>query len=274
MIQARLNLDTTVDNLAAETQQVMIAIDNLPVETEHIMICPGKPEELLPDTAKPLLLVAPRSDQAANNVAVSPFSNNFTTKLMDNDASLSNSDIHKVIDTGKKKSEGFFTLQMSPPTAAPSSQLSKPVANSKLLSGEIGTAPTSTSATPAQAVPQTLPQQPAQQAPSPTSPQGPLPSAAPTPPKPWLTIKAQLLATMHDGSAYTLVWLNSCKPIGGQYAAHDKEIGCTIFHLVDKAQLRYMDLMIGINPGMDKENVGHCINDYFGRPSQGNPLDT
>jgi hypothetical protein len=33
MIQARLNLDTAVDNLAAETQQVMIATDNLPAET-------------------------------------------------------------------------------------------------------------------------------------------------------------------------------------------------------------------------------------------------
>jgi hypothetical protein len=120
------------------------------------MICPGKPEEPLPNAVKPLLLAAPRSDQAANSVAVSPFSNNFTTKLMDNDASLSNSDIHKVIDT-RKKSEEFFALQMSPPTAAPSSQLSQPVANSKLLSGEIGAAPTSTSATPAQAAPQTLP---------------------------------------------------------------------------------------------------------------------
>jgi hypothetical protein len=39
---------------------------------------------------------------------------------MDNDASLSNSDIHKVIDTGKK-SEEFFALQMSPLTTAPSS---------------------------------------------------------------------------------------------------------------------------------------------------------
>jgi hypothetical protein len=167
----------------------MIAADNLPAETEHIMIFPSKPEESLPDAAKPLLLAALRSDQVANNVAVSPFSNNFTTKLMDNDASLSNSDIHKVIDTGKKKSEEFFALQMSPPTVAPFSQLSQPVANSKLLSGEIGAAPTSTSATP-QAAPQTLPQQPAQQTPSPTSPQGHLPSVAPTPPKPWLTIKA------------------------------------------------------------------------------------
>jgi hypothetical protein len=52
------------------------------------------------------------------------------------------------------------------------------------------------------------------------------------------------------------------------------EIGYTIFHLVDKAQLRYMDLMTGINPGMGMENAGHGINDYFGRPSQGNPLDT
>jgi hypothetical protein len=32
--------------------------------------------------------------------------------------------------------------------------------------------------------------------------------------------------------------------------------------------------MTGINPGMDMENAGHCINDYFGRPSQGGPLDT
>jgi hypothetical protein len=97
MIQARLNLDVAIDNLAVETQQVMIAADNLLAETEHIMIFLGKPEEPLPDAAKPLLVVAPRSDQAANNIAVSPFSNNFTTKLMDNDASLSNSDIHKCL---------------------------------------------------------------------------------------------------------------------------------------------------------------------------------
>jgi hypothetical protein len=95
MIHARLNLDAAIDNLAAETQQVMITADNLLAETEHIMICPGKPEEPLPDVSKPLLLAAPHSDQAANNVVVSPFSNNLTTKLMDNDASLSNSDIHK-----------------------------------------------------------------------------------------------------------------------------------------------------------------------------------
>jgi hypothetical protein len=119
MIQARLNLDAAIDNLVAETQQVITA-DILPAETEHIMICPSKSEELLPNAAKPLLLIAPCSDQAANNIAVSPFSNNFTTKLMDNDASLSNSDIHKVIDTGKKSKE-FFALQMSPPTVAPSS---------------------------------------------------------------------------------------------------------------------------------------------------------
>jgi hypothetical protein len=157
MTQAKLNLDTAVDNLAVETQQVMIADDNLLAETEHIMIYLGKPEEPLPDAAKPLLLDAPCSDQAANNVAVNPFSNNFTTKLMDNDASLSNSDIHKVIDTWKK-SEEFFALQMSPTIAAPSSQLSQSVAISKLLLGEISTAPTSTLATPAQVAPQTLPQ--------------------------------------------------------------------------------------------------------------------
>jgi hypothetical protein len=29
----------------------------------------------------------------------------------------------------------------------------------------------------------------------------------------------------------------------------------------------------GINPGKDMENAGHCINDYFGWPSQGDPLD-
>jgi hypothetical protein len=81
---------------------------------------------------------------------------------MDNDASLSNYDIHKVIDTWKKKSEEFFALQLSPPITAPSSQLSQPVANSKLLSGEIGAAPTSTLPILAQAAPQTLPKQPTQ----------------------------------------------------------------------------------------------------------------
>jgi hypothetical protein len=38
------------------------------------------------DAAKPLLLAAPRRDQATNNVAVTLLSSNFTTKLMDNDA--------------------------------------------------------------------------------------------------------------------------------------------------------------------------------------------
>jgi hypothetical protein len=69
MIQAKLNLDAAIDNLAVKTQQVMIATDILLAETVHIMIYLGKPKEPLPNAAKPLLLAAPRSDQAANNVA-------------------------------------------------------------------------------------------------------------------------------------------------------------------------------------------------------------
>jgi hypothetical protein len=38
------------------------------------------------DAAKPLLLAAPRRDQATNNIAVTLLGSNFTTKLMDNDA--------------------------------------------------------------------------------------------------------------------------------------------------------------------------------------------
>lgn len=57
-----------------------------------------------------------------------------------------------------------------------------------------------------------------------------------------------------------------------QHIPNDMKIGYAIFHLIDTAQLQYIQLT-GNKSATDGVHSAHCTNTYLSLPTQGDPLD-